>query len=87
MFVEHVNHHVDAKREAIVKHEHVRVEFFFAAPACFQGNENYRPPHHMEHGKDAYDLIPQSRLLTLYVAKKNMEHNKAEVVGHGLKSR
>jgi len=41
----------------------------------------------MEHGKDAYDLIPQSRLLTLNVAEKNMEHNEAEVVGHGLKSR
>lgn len=84
--MQHIHHHIDAKRETVVKYELVRVKFILATCACFPGDENYNPPNQVKYVKDAQDLVSQFKLVTLHVAKKDMKDYEAEVVRHGLKS-
>ena len=84
--VEHVDHHVDTREEAIVHEKGARVEVLLCACGALEGHCDQDPEDDVEDVEGSQDLLSVVKLLALDVAEENVKDAQAKVVRHGLET-
>ena len=82
--VKSVDHNIDAKGEAVVQQEGVRVEVICSATGGLVRDKEENPVDHMEQFEGANDLSSSFKLFSLNTAEEGVEDAEGKVVGKGL---